>query len=178
MPFDQIDYASDENYKRRVKETVDCLKLASQRNISAYLYDNKEYWLTQHPKYRIDPNSERGKSLLSGGIESSSPLRFRTSSDYYAGMKFWVELLTKDINDQISDNAKKLLYNIKYYSDADNQLRNDMHNAARDPGDPGREYLRVINDFASKFERKYNKKIMAKDIQAIIKEKWKNLNAS
>lgn len=178
MPFDQITYASEENYKRRVKETVDCLKLASQRNIPAYLYDNKEHWLTQHPKYRIDPNSEQGRNLLSGGVEPTTPLRFRPPSDYYAGIKFWVELLTKDVNDPISDNARKLLYNIRYYSDAANQLKNDMHNAARDPGDPSRQYLRVINDFASKFERKYNKKIMAKDIQAIIKEKWKNLNAS
>jgi hypothetical protein len=153
----------------RAAEIRRIIQLGAGRDIPVYLYDDKQRWMTQREQYRIDPNSEYGRALLSG--EPFIPRHQRERErDYYGDIIFWVELINKDPNkDTLSSLADKLRFNLKYYSDSISSLKSSMHNAARDPTNPDYKYLAVINTFMSR-----NRLPRLSNLGDYLKNKWKD----
>jgi hypothetical protein len=160
-------YSDPERRGYRAAEIRRIIELGAARDIPVYLYDNKQSWMSQREQYRIDPNSQYGKALLSG--KPVTPYFRPTRTDlYYNSPTYWIELINKDpVKDKLSDKADKLRYNLNYYSDTVSGLQNDMHNAARDPSNPEYQLLIPINDFMSK-----NRIANLKQLQDYLKKKW------
>lgn len=159
-------YEDPERWGYRSAEVRAVIKLGQQIGIPVYLYDNKNKWLTQRPQYRIDINSPYASELLAGTEHTKSYTY--SESDYYKNMKYWIELLTKNPGNELSPQAEKLIYDLRYYSDNTSSLANDMHNAARNPTDPNYKYIVIINRFMVQ-----NKLKKLKQFVDYIKDKWK-----
>lgn len=115
----------------------------------------------------MDPASEYGQQLLQGQ-EYQRPPRPERNDPYYNSPVVWLELMRKDPGQELSKQADKLRYNLGIYSDTVSSLANDMHNAARDPGNPDYKYLIQINDFL-----RHNRLSGLAQLQDYLKRKWK-----
>ena len=173
-PIEQLpDYVDVEAHQYRLQAVKNILVLAMHRGIPAYLYDNRQGWLTQREKYRIDPLSARGKELLGPAMNRPPSTYRRTMSDYYANIRFWVELLTKNPGDELTDQAEKLVSYLRYYGDTSTSLKTDIHNASRNPEDPDYQFIIAVNDYMI---RNRIKKI--DDLVDHIKQKWRSYEIS
>lgn len=166
VPQEKQKYRDDDQRQGyRAAEVREIIRIARGRRIPVYLYDDKSKWMTQREQYRIDPDSEYGRNLLKG--EASTYRRREYPSDYWGNIRFWVELLEKNPGDELSAPAEKLVYNLRYYGDASTSLKNDLHNAARQPTNPDYQYVIAIN----RAMRQYKLNTVG-EIQDYLKKKW------
>jgi hypothetical protein len=158
--------------ERRAYEAAQVFRMAQQRDIPAYLYDDKSKWLTQREQYRIDPNSQYGKELLSG-VEYTPHTRMPYSSDYWGNLNFVVELIEKQPPQELSKPASKLVYNLLQYSDSSSTIANSLHNAARNPENEDYEPTIAINDYMVR-----NRIRTVKELCDKLAQKWQRRNES
>lgn len=152
----------------RAAEIKNIIAWGARRNIPVYLYDDKQKWISQREQYRIGPNSEYGRTLLSGA-EAKKYIRASYKSDYYNNPQYWIELIEKNPEtDQLSKSANTLRYNMQYYPDTYSSFEtNIMSNAARNPESEDYPAVIVINQFMSR-----NRLPNIKTLQEFLKRKW------
>lgn len=98
-----------------------------QRGIPAYLYTDEAAWRLQDTRKSVPPSQV--PELLRG----QQPRGYTGRT--WRGMEPWIELLHKKSRRDLSKDAEKLFYTLKYYPRDDAQLAIDVSNA-RKPG-PG-----------------------------------------
>lgn len=166
-PLDKLEkYSDPERHGYRAAEVRRIIQLAEARGIPVYLYDDKNKWMTQRPQYRIPLNSDRAKQLLTGK-EPETRFRRPYESEYHGNIRFWVEIMQKNKTSELSEPAKKLVYQLKYHGRNHTSLQNDMHNAARDPTNPDYKYVIAVNQFM-----RTNKINRIPDLEQFLKKKW------
>jgi len=114
-----------EQHENRSPEVRKLLILAKRLDIPAYLYDDEQAWRLQDTRKAITVG--QAAPLLKG--QDPSPRSY--------GRKYlskWLELIYKKSSDELSKEADRLAYNMKYYAlDDFHSLNVDMSNA-RKPG--------------------------------------------
>jgi hypothetical protein len=78
-----------------------------------------------------------------------------------------MELMRKQPGDALDKDADRLAYNIRYYGDQESQLRNNLHNAGRDPTNPDYRNIVLINQYMRK-----NRLLNTKELVKHLKDKW------
>lgn len=164
-------YSDPENLGYRAAEIRRIVELSKGRGLPVYLYDDKRKWFTQRPELSVPLDADYAKELLSGKAHEKRVER-NYESDYYANIKYWVEILEKNNTADLSQNGDKLVYNMRYYNDTVNTLVNDMHNAARNPKIPDYKYVVKINQYMHKLGLS-----RLKDLEAYLKKKWTDIAA-
>ena len=110
-------------------------RLAKTKGIPISLYNDPKAWLLQDPKRVISISS----ILSSLKTNDKKPKPYRGQSRFQP-MKEILELIYKNSTSQLSKNADKLVYNLRYYNDTISGLETDMFNA-RKPSDSERPFL-------------------------------------
>ena len=114
-----------EQHENRSPEVRKLLILAKRLDIPAYLYDDEQAWRLQDTRKAITVG--QAASLLKG----QDPSRRNYGGKY---LSKWLELIYKKASDELSKEADRLAYNMKYYAlDDFHNLNVDMSNA-RKPG--------------------------------------------
>jgi len=114
-----------EQHENRSPEVRKLLILAKRLGIPAYLYNDEQAWRLQDTRKAISVG--QAASLLKG----QDPSRRSYGRKY---LSRWLELIHKKASDELSKEADRMAYNMKYYSlDGLHNLDIDMSNA-RKPG--------------------------------------------
>jgi len=114
-----------EQHENRSPEVRKLLILAKRLGIPAYLYNDEQAWRLQDTRKAI--TIAQAASLLKG----QDPSRRSYGRKY---LSRWLELIHKKASDELSKEADRMAYNMKYYSlDGLHNLDIDMSNA-RKPG--------------------------------------------
>lgn len=131
--------------ERRSPITRKVLLAAKLRGIRAYLYDNKDSWRFQDISKALE--TDKFSKFLSG-VEPKKYYRrpVRGINDYgRSSLLNWIELIKKTPGQKLSKSADKLRYNITYYGDQSNMLKNDIHNARKPDSDEYDLAVKIIN---------------------------------
>ena len=109
--------------------------LAKSKSIPISLYINPVAWVAQDTRQIVSISSILPvlKNIKKTPRKQYGPSRFNTMKDI-------LELVYKNSTNQLSKNADKLAYALRYYADTINGLQTDMANA-RKPGSDDRKYL-------------------------------------
>lgn len=150
---------------RRSPWTRKVLLAAKLRNIKTYLYTDIDAWRSQNVKKAI-PASEF-LNLLKGKEPEQYYRRPARGIDGYgkSSLLDWIELIRKNVGQELSKSADKLRYNIKYYGDFSKQLENDLHNA-RKPDSSDYELAVKLTDYMRK------NKLNINTLMDQLKAKW------
>ena len=159
-------YSDPERHGYTSAEVRRIIELANGRGIPVYLYDDKAKWMSQQPKYRIALDSDYAKQLI-GGVANTQRFRRPYVSDYHANIRFWVEIMQKNATAELSEPARKLIYELKYYGKSYTSLQNDMHNAGRDPTNADYPFVIQVNQFM-----RSNGITKLADLEQFLKKKW------
>jgi len=137
--------------------------IAKVEGIPIYFYTNKESWLTQNPKDRVNV------SKISKSFKGQSKPGWTSRSRRITALEQWIELIHKKDKKELTPEANKLRFNIVYYGsrypDEDQGLAIELTNA-RKPGEPERKYAAKIIDYM----RKYN--LNTAGLKNAMVEKW------
>jgi len=137
--------------------------IAKVEGIPIYFYTNKESWLTQNPKDRVNV------SKISKSFKGQSKPGWTSRSRRITTLEQWIELIHKKDKKELTPEANKLRFNIVYYGsrypDEDQGLSIELTNA-RKPGEPERKYAAKIIDYM----RKYN--LNTAGLKNAMVEKW------
>jgi hypothetical protein len=137
--------------------------IAKVEGIPIYFYTNKESWLTQNPKDRVNI------SKISKSFKGQAKPGWTSRSRRITTLEQWIELIHKKDKKELTPEANKLRFNIVYYGsrypDEDQGLSIELTNA-RKPGEPERKYAAKIIDYM----RKYN--LNTAGLKNAMVEKW------
>lgn len=126
--------------------------------IPVYAYKSLEHWKTQNIRRSVDVDT-----VLQMTASAQPPENQRKP---YTFMDSWIELIKKGKLADLSADANKLRYNIQWYGDQINVLRNDLHNSAK-PSSGDYENAVFVNRFM-----KYNRLRDVGQLYAYLKDKW------
>lgn len=150
------------------------LLLAKKRGIPAYFYTDEAAWRLQDRRRAVPPSKAR--DMLRGAERIGTYVNLprgipghRRRSDILN----WIELIKKPRDQELSAEARKLLYNIRYAYDRSNMgsLENDLFNAKK-PGD--REYPLAVR--LTDYMNRNNMEL--RDLMAMLTAKWADAKAS
>lgn len=137
------------------------LILAKRSDLKTYIYTDDVSWRLQNKSKSV--SQDKIIHLLRGSFDD------RKRSAKRSPLNAWLELIFKNDPNTLSEKAKKLKYNLTYYSnDQDLHLSNDLFNA-RKPSADDYEYATKITDYMTK-----NKIISPKQLVRLLREKWTN----
>ena len=162
-PITEIHVLLKEQVDSRSIDTRRLLISAKQQGIPAYLYTDERAWRLLDKRRSVNPSSER--DLLRGTMKGGYSRKPRDS------VKPWIELITKDNESYLSDHAKGLLKNLRWYSyrNEDQNLGVDLSNARKpDAGD--RESALWIIKYMQK--NNFNSTV---DLKNSIADKWNSI---
>ena len=153
--------------------TRQILIAAKTRGIPAYLYDDEAAFRTQNISKSV-PIAQAGELLKGQEVTPSFrrptrglPARRGGEPWGKSSIYDWIELIKKQPGQTLSKSADKLRYNIAYYGDQANVLKNDLFNA-RKPSSSG-EY-----DLANRLQAYLQKNgLTVNTLADRLKEKWK-----
>ena len=148
----------------RANEIKTAIDLAQQQGIPVALYNDKTSWMLQDVRKRLPLDSAEAHALL-GGAKKPEPWPSDRFERQY--LTPWMELIRKQPGDELDKDASRLAYDIRYYGDQESQLRNNMHNAGRDPTNPDYRNIVLVNQYMRK-NRLHNTKELVKHL----KDKW------
>jgi hypothetical protein len=146
----------------RANEIKTAINLAQQQGIPVSLYNDKNSWMLQDARRRLPLDSVEARALLGGAKKPET-----RDSNEYQYLTPWMELMRKQPGDALDKDADRLAYNIRYYGDQESQLRNNLHNAGRDPTNPDYRNIVLINQYMRK-----NRLLNTKELVKHLKDKW------
>jgi len=153
--------------------TRQILIAAKKRKIPAYLYNDEAAFRTQNTAKAIDISQAgdllKGQEVIPGYRRPTRGLPARRGGEPWGKSSIydWVELIKKQPGQALSKSADKLRYNITYYGDHSNALKNDLFNARKPSG--GGEYELANRLQAYMQTNNLNVKTLADQL----KQKWK-----
>ena len=114
-----------EQHEYRSPETRQLILSAKQQGFPIFLYTDEAAWRL------LDTRHAKSLSQAQDVLKGATPAGYsRKPTDY---VKPWIELLTKNNVQHLSDRAQRLLKNIRYYSrpNEDNNLAVDLSNGRK-----------------------------------------------
>jgi hypothetical protein len=151
-----------EQHENRSPEVRKLLILAKQLNIPAYLYDDEQSWRLQDTRKAITVG--QAASLLKG--QDPSPRSY--------GRKYlskWLELIHKKASDELSKEADRLAYNMKYYAlDDFHNLNVDMSNARKPGSSDHDQAVKIISYMRA------NRMTTLRQLLTHLGDKWKTIH--
>ena len=150
-------------------EVVRQLLIAAKiRGIKTYLYNNEAAWRLQDTRRALKA-SEYADILKGHRAEPAymrRPVRGQGKSQYgRSNILDWIELVKKQPGQPLSKSADKIRYNLQYYGDVSNQLKNDFFNAKR-PSEPEYPLVVKLGDYMTKNNLDFKK------LAELLKQKW------
>lgn len=136
--------------------------------IKTYLYMDESAWRLQDTRRALKATDYQ--SLLKGHRADPPymrrPVRGQGKSHYgRSNILDWIELVMKKPGQQLSKGADKIRYNLQYYGDSTNQLKNDFFNAKR-PGENEYPLVVKLGDYMNKNNLDF------KSLADKLKQKW------
>lgn len=163
-PVTEIHVLLKEQSASRSTETRRLLISAKQQGIPAYLYTDERAWRLLDKRRSVSPSSERDllRGTMHGGYWGRKPTDF---------VKSWIELITKDNESHLSDRARRLLKNLRWYGSRheDQNLGVDLSNARKPDSNDRDSAVWLI-----KYMQKNNFKSTV-DLKNSIADKWNEI---
>lgn len=173
MPIDslkEIHVLLDEQDDRHSEIVRQLLIAAKSKDIKTYLYDDAEAWRLQDKRRVV--KAKHYKYLLSGHREDPPYMRrpvrgLGRGQDAYgrSSLLSWIELIKKHPGQELTKQADKIRYNLRYYGDMSKGLETDLFNANKPDST---EY-----ELAVKLAHYLNKKNLSVfEFTEMLKKKW------
>lgn len=150
------------------------LILAKRLSIPIYFYTDEAAWRLQNRRKSLPPSQAKdvlkGAAYLNPYVEVPRGVPGRRSRNR---ILTWIELIKKPKAAELSAEAKKLLYDIRYSFGAPNtqSLENELFNAKK-PSDIGYELSVRLTDYLNR------NNMDLKDLIVMLKAKWADAKAN